>query len=44
MIPIQERVHDIVATAVKRANVQSGWVALGPAGDDILVIDQLPHD
>jgi UDP:flavonoid glycosyltransferase YjiC (YdhE family) len=27
-----------------RAVVQSGWAGLGPAGDDILVVGDLPHD
>ncbi|MGW4946155.1 glycosyltransferase [Actinoplanes sp. NPDC004185] len=48
MTPDHERLHDIVAAAVGRAGVravvQSGWAGLGPAGDDILVVDDLPHD
>jgi sterol 3beta-glucosyltransferase len=48
MTPDHERLHDVVAAAVKRAGVravvQSGWAGLGPAGDDILVVDDLPHD
>ena len=27
-----------------RAVVQSGWAELGPSGDDILVVGDLPHD
>ena len=27
-----------------RAVVQSGWADLGPAGDDILLVGDLPHD
>jgi len=48
MTPTHERLHDIVSAAVARAGVravvQSGWTELGPAGDDILVVDDLPHD
>ncbi|MEU8235463.1 nucleotide disphospho-sugar-binding domain-containing protein [Actinoplanes sp. NPDC048967] len=48
MTPAHERLHDVVAAAVGRAGVravvQSGWAGLGPAGDDILVVDDLPHD
>ncbi len=48
MTPDHERLHDAVAAAVDRAGVravvQSGWADLGPAGDDILVVDDLPHD
>jgi sterol 3beta-glucosyltransferase len=48
MTPDHERLHDVVAAAVKRAGVravvQSGWAELGPAGDDILLVDDLPHD
>lgn len=43
-----ERLDDIVAVAVKRAGVraivQSGWAELGPAGDDILLVGDVPHD
>lgn len=43
-----ERLNDVVAVAVKRAGVravvQSGWTELGPAGDDILFVGDLPHD
>lgn len=48
MTPDHERLHDAVAVAVERAGVravvQSGWAELGPVGDDILVVDDLPHD
>ncbi len=48
MTPTHEQLHDIVAAAVTRAGVravvQSGWAELGPAGDDILVVGDLPHD
>ena len=48
MIPTHERLHDVVAVAVQRAGVravvQSGWAELGPAGDDILLVGDLPHD
>jgi UDP:flavonoid glycosyltransferase YjiC (YdhE family) len=27
-----------------RAVVQSGWAELGPAGDDIILVGDLPHD
>jgi UDP:flavonoid glycosyltransferase YjiC (YdhE family) len=42
-----ERLDDVVAGAVGRAGVravvQSGWAELGPVGDDILVVGDLPH-
>ncbi|MEV6492956.1 glycosyltransferase [Actinoplanes sp. NPDC051633] len=48
MTPDHERLHDVVAAAVRqagvRAVVQSGWAGLGPAGDDILLVGDLPHD
>jgi sterol 3beta-glucosyltransferase len=49
MTPDHERLQDVVEVAVRRAGVravvQSGWVGLGPAaGDDLLVVDDLPHD
>ncbi|GAA1233142.1 glycosyltransferase [Pseudonocardia alaniniphila] len=48
MTPNHERLHDVVAAAVKRAGVravvQSGWAELGPVGDDILVVGDMPHD
>jgi sterol 3beta-glucosyltransferase len=48
MTPTHERLHDIVAAAVERAGVravvQSGWAGLRPAGDDILLVGDLPHD
>jgi UDP:flavonoid glycosyltransferase YjiC (YdhE family) len=48
MIPTHERLHDVVRAAVKRAGVravvQSGWAGLEPAGDDILLTGDLPHD
>jgi sterol 3beta-glucosyltransferase len=48
MTPTHERLHDLIAVAVKRAGVravvQSGWAELEPAGDDILLVGDLPHD
>jgi sterol 3beta-glucosyltransferase len=48
MTPTHERLHDVVAVVVERAGVravvQSGWAELGPVGDDILVVGDLPHD
>ena len=48
MTPADERLHDTVAVAVERAGVravvQSGWAGLEPAGDDILLVGDLPHD
>jgi sterol 3beta-glucosyltransferase len=48
MTPNHERLHEVVAAAVTRAGVravvQSGWADLGPTGDDILVVGDLPHD
>jgi UDP:flavonoid glycosyltransferase YjiC (YdhE family) len=48
MTPDHERLHEVVAVAVTRAGVravvQSGWAELGPTGDDILVVGDLPHD
>ena len=48
MTPDHEQVHDVVAAAVTRtgvrAVVQSGWAELGPVGDDILVVGDLPHE
>jgi sterol 3beta-glucosyltransferase len=48
MTPNHERLHEVVAAAVTRASVravvQSGWADLGPTGDDILVVGDLPHD
>jgi len=48
MTPTDEGLHDVVAAAVARAGVravvQAGWADLGPAGDDILVVGDLPHD
>jgi UDP:flavonoid glycosyltransferase YjiC (YdhE family) len=53
MTPTYERLHDVVAVAVKRAGVRAvvqsgwaelGWAELGWAGDDILVVGDLPHD
>jgi sterol 3beta-glucosyltransferase len=47
-MPAHERLHDLVAAAVRgagvRAVVQSGWAGLGPAGDDLLVVGDVPHD
>ncbi len=48
MTPTDERLHDAVAVAVKRAGVraivQSGWAELELAGDDILLVGDVPHD
>jgi sterol 3beta-glucosyltransferase len=48
MTPHHERLHDVVAAAVGRAGVravvQSGWAGLAPAGDDILLVGDVPHD
>jgi sterol 3beta-glucosyltransferase len=48
MTPTHERLHDIVTAAIERAGVravvQSGWAGLRPAGDDILLVGDLPHD
>lgn len=48
MTPGREQLHEVVAAAVTqagvRAVVQSGWAELGPVGDDILVVDDLPHE
>jgi UDP:flavonoid glycosyltransferase YjiC (YdhE family) len=48
MTPDRERLHEDVAAAVGlagvRAVVQSGWAGLGPVGDDVFVVGDLPHD
>jgi sterol 3beta-glucosyltransferase len=48
MTPNHEGLHEVVAAAVTRAGVravvQSGWADLGPTGDAILVVGDLPHD
>jgi sterol 3beta-glucosyltransferase len=48
MTPDHERLHEVVADAVARAGVravvQSGWAGLGPSGDDVLVVDDVPHE
>jgi sterol 3beta-glucosyltransferase len=48
MTPDHERLQEAVAAALKRAGVravvQFGWADLGPAGDDILLVGDLPHD
>jgi UDP:flavonoid glycosyltransferase YjiC (YdhE family) len=48
MTPTEDRLQDHVGAAIRqagvRAVVQAGWVDLGPAGDDILVVDELPHE
>jgi UDP:flavonoid glycosyltransferase YjiC (YdhE family) len=48
MTPTHERLQEVVAAAVTRAGVravvQSGWAELEPAGDDILLVGDLPHD
>jgi UDP:flavonoid glycosyltransferase YjiC (YdhE family) len=48
MTPDHEGLHDLVAAAVRRAGVravvQSGWAGLGPVGDDVLVVGDLPHE
>jgi len=48
MTPTHERLPDVVAAAVARAGVravvQSGWAGLEAAGDDVLLVGELPHD
>nr|WP_221375174.1 glycosyltransferase [Actinoplanes polyasparticus] len=48
MTPGHEHLPGVVAAAVARAGaravVQSGWAGLGPIGDDLLVVGDLPHD
>jgi UDP:flavonoid glycosyltransferase YjiC (YdhE family) len=48
MTPGHDRLHEIVAAAVARAGVravvQSGWAGLGPVGDDVLLVGDLPHE
>ncbi len=48
MTPTHDRLHDVVAAAIGRAGVravvQSGWAGLRPAGDDILLVGDLPHE
>lgn len=49
MTPEQgDRLPDIVTEALQRAGeravVQSGWVGLNPAGEDILLVGDVPHD
>jgi UDP:flavonoid glycosyltransferase YjiC (YdhE family) len=48
MTATDERLHDVVASAVNRvgvrAVVQSGWAELAPPGDDLLLVDELPHE
>ncbi len=48
MTPTHEHLDDVVTAAVNRAGVravvQSGWAELEPAGDDILLVGDLPHD
>ncbi|WP_345603070.1 glycosyltransferase [Pseudonocardia adelaidensis] len=48
MTPSHGRLHAVVAAAVERAGVravvQSGWAELGPVGDDILLVGDLPHE
>jgi sterol 3beta-glucosyltransferase len=48
MNPNHERLDDVIMSAVKRAGVravvQSGWAELGAAGDDILLVGDVPHD
>ncbi|WEB44703.1 glycosyltransferase [Streptomyces yunnanensis] len=43
-----ERLGELVAAAVARAGVravvQAGWAGLSAVGDDVLAIDDLPHD
>jgi UDP:flavonoid glycosyltransferase YjiC (YdhE family) len=43
-----ERLGDIVSRAVRgagaRAVVQAGWAELDAAGDDVLVVGEVPHD
>ena len=48
MTPDRERLDEVVRDAVGRAGVravvQAGWAGLGPAGDDILVVGDVPHE
>jgi len=48
MTPDHERLHEDIAFAVERARVravvQSGWAGLESSRDDILVIDEVPHE
>ena len=48
MTPDAERLHDIIGAAVRRAGVravvQAGWAGLEAAGDDVLLVGDLPHD
>jgi sterol 3beta-glucosyltransferase len=48
MTGTDEPLSDVVAAAVRRAGVravvQSGWAELGAAGDDVLLVGDLPHD
>ncbi|AQW53595.1 glycosyltransferase [Streptomyces violaceusniger] len=43
-----ERLGELVTAAVTRAGVravvQAGWAGLSAAGDDVLTVDDLPHD
>jgi sterol 3beta-glucosyltransferase len=43
-----EGLGDVVTAAVHRAGVravvQSGWAALAPRGEEIMVVDDVPHD
>lgn len=48
MTPDHERLHEVVTAALRRAGVravvQAGWAGLGQAGDDTLLVDDLPHE
>lgn len=48
MTPDDERLPDVVARAVARAGVravvQAGWAGLELAGDDVLLVDDVPHE
>jgi sterol 3beta-glucosyltransferase len=48
MTPEHERLQDALAVAVKRtgvrAVVQSGWAELAAAGDDTLLVGDVPHE
>jgi UDP:flavonoid glycosyltransferase YjiC (YdhE family) len=47
-VPQPERLAQLVAAAVDRARVravlQTGWAGLASRGDDILLVDEVPHD
>jgi UDP:flavonoid glycosyltransferase YjiC (YdhE family) len=41
---LQEHVEEAVKRAGTRAIIQSGWAGLTSSGDDVLLIDEVPHD